>query len=401
MKVLFLSPGLPVNHGSGGAIRSYHLYTELRQLGKVDVITCSFSDIDDDELKEFETSNNSYIGHVKIPYKKGFYLKNVPLNNELAEIIQHGNYDYIFVRYYNTAYHLGLFELSNLILDCDDYLSEMIYQELESKEKIFRAHSFGYKKFLNWFSFNILKSRYKKTIRKYVANISKCQRVIFSNKNELFENLANLIVVPNKISMPAAPKGSPRIVDVRILFVGVLNYEPNANGLDRFLSHIWPTIIKRRPNIELKIVGRGLTDYLRYRWGNIKGIKICDFIENIEDVYADVDFSIVPIYEGSGTHIKVMESLLFKKTAVISKFAHRGYQDTLLDGDSLYVAYNEVDFIRKLLNLIDSPETRNRMSVNGYENVCRHHVMIPDVPSLRTIFPINDDAMAAGIKNDL
>ncbi len=49
---------------------------------------------------------------------------------------------------------------------------------------------------------------------------------------------------------PAAPANSRQL-----LFVGSLWYRPNAEGVDWFLKHVWPTVLQAEPEAELMLAG--------------------------------------------------------------------------------------------------------------------------------------------------
>src|SRR5690606_26660298 len=127
MKILFIAPSLPVNNSSGGSIRSYQLYQELKSFAKVDVVTANSVGVSFPLLRAFKEENN-HVGHVIISWQDYFFGIQNRLVGELNDILSQGNYDYVFIRYYNTAYRLGALKLKNLILDCDDCYLELLNQ---------------------------------------------------------------------------------------------------------------------------------------------------------------------------------------------------------------------------------------------------------------------------------
>lgn len=93
---------------------------------------------------------------------------------------------------------------------------------------------------------------------------------------------------------------------IKLLFLGKMDWAPNKDGLRWFLEEIWPSIDKNR--FELHIVGSGNSE-----WGQelfkAPGVNFIGFAEDLETIYANCDFSIIPIRYGSGTRIKVIESI--------------------------------------------------------------------------------------------
>jgi len=375
MKILFVAPSLPINNGAGHAIRSYQLYSELQTFADVDVVTANSVGISFPLIREFKKSHN-YITHIDIDWRGYIFGVSYSLSKELRAILINGKYDYVFIRYYNTAYRLGALKIPNLLLDCDDCYLELLLQSEENiGSRFLERTQEKVSKFFRQFN--------------YVRNIENIHRVTFSKKSSKIPWKKNFRLIQNKISYV-----EPRRVDfsnvtpdsyVTILFIGVLNYAPNYEGLFYFVENIWPIIMNACPQVRLKIVGAGLPTEYFYKWSKDSKIQLCGFVKDIDSVYADVDLTIAPIYKGSGTHIKVMESLIRSKTMVISPLAHRGYEKTLLNEKSLYVAASTEEFSERIIQLVNDKNLREKMGRVGREAVISHHTIETSPPELETL----------------
>lgn len=93
---------------------------------------------------------------------------------------------------------------------------------------------------------------------------------------------------------------------INLLFLGKMDWAPNKDGLKWFLEEVWPKVDTTR--FELQVVGSGDSS-----WGTelfkAPGINFIGFAKDLEAVYSNCDFSIIPIRYGSGTRIKVIESI--------------------------------------------------------------------------------------------
>ena len=115
----------------------------------------------------------------------------------------------------------------------------------------------------------------------------------------------NVVVVPNGTCLrPIAEREPAR----RLLFVGTLGYEPNRAGLEWFLKQIWPLIRQAVPEAEIDVVGGKPSPWLLSRHGN-DGILVHGFVEELEPLWRRAGCSVVPLLAGSGTRLKVLESL--------------------------------------------------------------------------------------------
>jgi glycosyltransferase involved in cell wall biosynthesis len=166
------------------------------------------------------------------------------------------------------------------------------------------------------------------------------------------------------------------------LFVGYLGYPPNFLGLDDFIKHSWPSIVREVPDIRLKIVGARLPDRFARRWSRAENVDLCGFVPSLEDVYADVDFCISPVSMGSGTHIKILESLGRGMTMVISKRSHRGFEEAFKDGECLLVARDFRDFSRKVCDLASNAQLRGSLSARGLQVVRQSFAYDRSTPSV-------------------
>lgn len=342
MRVLLVSPVLPVkNSRYGMGIRSYQILQELATFADVDVITCGLHEIDEGEARDFGRTHR-YLGHLSVV--AGSTQNAEPLPQRFAKLVDPHAYDYLFCRYYVTADALQLFEFENLVLDCDDCLIEVAQQNLDA-----------------------LRAR-------YVRNLSRPIHVLFSKRSTQIEWKSNFLLLENSvIPIGGAPPQCDASAETRILFIGALDYGPNFHGVDRFLHRIWPRVREMRPNCVLRIAGTGLPERVRNAWQQFDGVQVLGFVNDKEALYRDTHFSICPIYRGSGTHVKVLESLIRARPVVLTKHSHRGYESTLLDGECVFVAGDDQTFFDRIVFLTDHPDICRSMGDMGATKVREHH----------------------------
>ena len=110
---------------------------------------------------------------------------------------------------------------------------------------------------------------------------------------------------------------------INLLFIGRLDWPPNKDGLEWFILNVWPKVILKRKNIRLTIVGSGNSSWLdKYR--KIKLLNIVGFVDSIEESYQQCHFTIAPIFYGSGTRIKVLESFAMGRPLITTKMGIQG-----------------------------------------------------------------------------
>src|SRR4029453_9060693 len=75
----------------------------------------------------------------------------------------------------------------------------------------------------------------------------------------------------------------------RLLFVGPLDYRPNADAVRWLLGGILPAVRARRPDVRLRLVGRG-TERLRG-----EGVEALGYVEDMSEELVQADALLVPM----------------------------------------------------------------------------------------------------------
>ncbi len=102
----------------------------------------------------------------------------------------------------------------------------------------------------------------------------------------------------------------------RVLFFGDLSYAPNGHGLRRFLREGWPRLAAARPGAELRVVGPGLDAALARELDATPRARAAGLVEDITAELAASRLAIVPIWQGGGTRLKVLEALAAARPVV-------------------------------------------------------------------------------------
>jgi glycosyltransferase involved in cell wall biosynthesis len=110
----------------------------------------------------------------------------------------------------------------------------------------------------------------------------------------------------------------------RALFFGHFGYAANRIGLERFLRDGWPETLARRPDARLAVAGGGLDDDLRARLAGEPGVEVLGLVDDMPAALARARAVIVPIWEGGGTRLKVLEALAAARPVVATALGASG-----------------------------------------------------------------------------
>jgi glycosyltransferase involved in cell wall biosynthesis len=118
--------------------------------------------------------------------------------------------------------------------------------------------------------------------------------------------------------VPEPPRSVPGDT---IMMVADFTYFPNRSGLDWLVDEVLPAVWAARPSATLRLCGRGLDPA---RFAGEPRIEVRGFVERLGDAYAGAAAVAVPLTEGAGTPLKLVEALAYGVPIVATALAARG-----------------------------------------------------------------------------
>ena len=95
----------------------------------------------------------------------------------------------------------------------------------------------------------------------------------------------------------------------------------NVNGINYFLTKVFPLVLEKEPDAEL-IIGGSICDVLPE--SDNRNVKIVGRVASEESFYGMGDIAINPIYQGTGLKIKTFEALSYGKVTVVHPHSAEG-----------------------------------------------------------------------------
>jgi polysaccharide biosynthesis protein PslH len=150
-----------------------------------------------------------------------------------------------------------------------------------------------------------------------------------------------------------------------ICFIGSLDWRPNIEGVEWFITNVWPKLSLECPTLEFHIAGRNSPKTLKtnvntriYVHGEVP--SAIDFINNYGTM-------IVPLFSGSGTRVKILEAMALGKTIVTTTIGTEGIEAKT--DHHLLIADTPDEFITQIRKAIDSENLRAKLGLNSLEFV--------------------------------
>ncbi|WP_372655367.1 glycosyltransferase [Halobacteriovorax sp.] len=150
---------------------------------------------------------------------------------------------------------------------------------------------------------------------------------------------------------------------LQLFFLGRLDWAPNKEGLKWFLEKVWPILLKKRNDLVLNIGGSGNGEWLR-PYLSMNNLRFHGLIDDLESTYESMDLAIMPIFFGSGTRIKVIESVCHGLPLISTSM---GVQGSELLEDHYYHAETADQWISMLSSL-------QRVDLKNKGDIAREHL---------------------------
>jgi glycosyltransferase involved in cell wall biosynthesis len=177
---------------------------------------------------------------------------------------------------------------------------------------------------------------------------------------------AQLRLVPNVLDVAAIEPLHTLTRERRAIFVANFAYAPNRNGLRFLLGEVLPRVWEELPDATLTLVGAGLDPSSAPARGELHEligdprIEVLGFVEDLRVVYAGARCAVVPLLQGGGTPLKLLEALAYALPAVVTPRAAAGL--AVRDGEHCLLADGAAAFAAALCHVLrdGAPELGQR-----------------------------------------
>jgi glycosyltransferase involved in cell wall biosynthesis len=154
-----------------------------------------------------------------------------------------------------------------------------------------------------------------------------------------------------------------------LVLAAAWSWEHNVKGLDWFVSEVLPRVRKELPDVQLVLPGKHLPE--RYRTGSVSGVTAPGYVPKMQPYYHSAALFVCPLFVGSGVRIKIMEAMAAGLPVVATRVGAEGVTATEQDG--LIISDDPAVQAQKILECLQDPERRERLSANARMFTQKHH----------------------------
>lgn len=195
---------------------------------------------------------------------------------------------------------------------------------------------------------------------------------------------ATVAVVPNSVDLEElAPQDREPDPD-HLLFLGVLNYWPNLDGITYFVDEILPLIRRDRPGTQLTIVGGGTEEVLASL--RRPGVTTAGWVPDIRPYLAAASVAVVPLRVGGGTRLKLVDALAMGTAVVSTTVGAEGVD--VVSGEHLLLADDPKSFSTAVCRVLADADLRHSLSAAGRALVERSYSWSHAVRGLEGLYDV-------------
>ena len=356
---------------NGGALRCYHLCIELTTYFDVTLITLQpASGIDDTNFKNITILNPAkplkldgfkaklinaikhrwYMGTLKGP-AEATVLDFYPV---LKQLYKTETFDYVLME------HLSSMALGKAIKNWWPNAIRIVDQHNVDHLLYKQSHDLRIKK--NKKTFDRLKYL-ESHMHTYADYFLACSTKDVTELLRLNKNRIKGLLVPNGTTQKKVIQKD--FSEPSLIFCGSLDYAPNKNGLLWFYEMIWPKLKMTVKGITLTVIGRNDHDNA---YAPLKIDPQINFIGEVKDVtpyYQKNNIAIVPLLEGSGTRLKILEAMSFGLPVVSTSIGAEGID--YIENKHIIIANKAISFTQKTIMLIGNEALLKEISRESRE----------------------------------
>jgi glycosyltransferase involved in cell wall biosynthesis len=155
-----------------------------------------------------------------------------------------------------------------------------------------------------------------------------------------------------------------------MVFVGALDWPPNADAIRWFRAKVWPRIVQEEPTARWMVVGKSPPADILHWPEEDRNIQVTGYVDDVRPYLHRATVVVVPLRSGGGMRLKILEAMAAGKAVVSTPMGAEGI--SARNGEEIVLANPDRSFGLEILRLIREPAERLRIGkaarawVEGY-----------------------------------
>jgi sugar transferase (PEP-CTERM/EpsH1 system associated) len=322
--VLFLTHRLPYAPNRGDRIRAFHTLKSLAARDEVELVSFVHDRHELAQVKHLEASGvrvtpvpvprlrNLAIGAARLAGRRPLthVLLDAPnMSRALADIVERRAPDVVLAYCSSMARFALEPPLSSFPLVVD-------LVDVDSQKWLALAQSSRWPR--RWIYAR--EARELAAFERRIVATAQTTFVVNERERDIMRELApasdvSVLQIGVELPHPSAPEPEER---PRVVFCGVMNYQPNVDAVVWFSKDIWPAVRARRPDAHFSIVGASPTVSVRRLHSLEQGIEVTGTVPDVGPYLRNSAVAVAPLLTARGVQTKVLEALAMGLPAVVT-----------------------------------------------------------------------------------
>lgn len=220
--------------------------------------------------------------------------------------------------------------------------------------------------------------------RSIARRYQKCLVVTEEERQEMLSHIpfADSGVAANGVDIDYFSPSDENPDEDHLVFVGVMDYFPNEEGMEFFCKEILPLIRKKRPGTKITIVGARPSEAV-LKLSSIPGVFVTGAVDDIRPYMSKASIAVVPLRLARGVQNKVLEAMSMGMACVCSTAAFKGIK--AIEGTHGLVADDPELFSKHAIELLENQEMRKNMGNSARKVMVDHYSWEAQVAKLEQL----------------
>jgi glycosyltransferase involved in cell wall biosynthesis len=375
MKVLFVSTWYPFPPDNGSKVRVFHLLKALATRHEVTLVSLLPMDghIPAQDLVElglcrevvvvpqapFESSRLRRLLGWFSPVPSHLWAAESPaLPKQLDELLQEQTYDVVIASNLPVARAVAALPVATRVLEEHNFSARLMAESLQhAVGPGARARAWLRLRKDEAFALRLFR-RFNLVTMASEDDAAAAQRVCGP--------AIDLLVVPNGVDVAACAAVAAEPQPGLVVYPGAVTYAANWDAVQWFVRDIWPAVRARHPAARFVVTGR--TDGVAIDVCAAEpGVSFAGYVDDLRSLLASAWATVIPLRQGGGSRIKVLEALALGSPVVSTSKGVEGLD--LRPAAHYLLADDAASFAARTAELLADATLRQRLSEAGRAQV--------------------------------
>lgn len=161
------------------------------------------------------------------------------------------------------------------------------------------------------------------------------------------------------------PEINPQTEENAVAFIGSMDWMPNYEGIDWFLNEVWGKVKQLHPQAKFYLAGRNFPAEMEHL--SIPGVWVMGEVDDAKAYMLSKAISIAPLLAGSGTRVKIIESMALGRAVIATTIGAEGIEYN--QGNNIIIADYAASFAEAIVDVLTKPNLRLHLGQNAQQLV--------------------------------